>query len=543
MTGRARVVIVEPGLRDMMGHYFNFSYLIAQECRSRRLPCLVLANRDVSNEVIKAFPVPVMPFFRMGTYYGFSEDPISGELEDYLQVNQMFLEDFEGLTPLVSSTDLLLVPTASERITAACAGWLAALPSTARPRIALSFSFNPQGVGDPLRVQTLRMLYRAGLKAVAESPARHWITLMTNSVSDDYGRLAEASVGRVPIGQPSRYLVERFGREWRPGQTVTIAVLGLAAARKGFHLLPEIVARLMDCGVPVQFQIQVYGYGPEGGPLADLVPVVHALDALALRHPRAVKLLKGPLSLLDYYRVLGRAPIVLAAYSPEYDQISGVFHEAVAFGKAVVAREGSAAAEHGREINAAMLCFSDYSAVSVAEAIMRAVENLPTLLAAAQPAAEAWRQARGAGPYLDAVLEHCAKDAAAEWGPHAGEVVRTETWGDLLINPDRLTALRTVLSAEPDGALRHRVLDVILCHLGWNTGLLEMDRLSLLAQTGASARQAARAMARLVALGALHRRRLGYALDPDLAWRGSPVARNYAAAVLAKRRLKGGKRS
>ncbi|MBC7907740.1 MAG: hypothetical protein H7Y60_13490 [Rhodospirillaceae bacterium] len=544
-TGGKRIIIIEPGLRDMMGHYFNVSYLLVEECRRRGLPCVVYANREVSQQVIDAFPVEVVPFFILGTYFGTSQDPLSGEVENFDQVGKCFLVDLARLTSRVSAGDILIVPTASERIIVSFAQWLASVPVDWRPRVVLSFSFDPFGVDDPLLVHTLRMLYRAGFNALNASPARDWITLVTNSALDEYVRLAQRPVDPVPIAQPSEFLVERCGRAPQPGQRTSVAVLGNAVVRKGFHLLPAIIRRLIDDQIPVRFEIQVYGYGPGGGPAVELQPIAHELDALAQSHPDMVTLLKGPLSIFGYHDVLGAAEIILAAYAPEYDQISGVYHEAVAFGKAVVTRDGSAIAASARDHGAAMVAFTEYTAESIAAAIAQAVAQIGPLLEQAQKPAAEWRKTTGTGPYLDRILDYCARDEQALSLIQAGlpaASAASAVWGYHMVSPKHLLAVREALWTLPHAVEAQKVLDLALCHLERNTGALTLDAGAMAKCLGLDLHVVEAMLAELVGLNILLRRgrdavgnrpavpeRL--VINPHLAWFGSLFVREDDSAA------------
>ncbi len=405
-----RIVIIEPALRDFHGHYFNVAALLAEECRRRGLAHLILANHMIRPEVAAALPSQPIPHFQLGTYFDTSQDPVSGPIESYLDVNLTFVADLFRLSPNIRPDDLLIVPTAGERLTAAFAGWLDQLEASARPRCVLSYSFDPQGLDNEQEIHTLRMLYRAGFNAVRRSRGRHWITLLSNSAIDEYSRLAERPVAQVPIAQPAKFAVDSFSQNKRQGGQVVVTYLGAAAARKGFDLLPEIIEQALSARQDLRFIIQVYGYGKNDRPMDEFAPTTQRLEELAEKHPQMVTLRPGSLSLFEFYALLGASDVILTAYSPAYDQISGVLNEAIAFGKAMIVRSGSATERAASLHGAAVACSDEFSAPGIASAILSAAANIDTLLVQAGKAAAQWHTTAGTGPYLDEILRQCAVD-------------------------------------------------------------------------------------------------------------------------------------
>lgn len=440
-----RIIIVEPGLRDFHGHYFNIVFLLAEECRRRGLKYVIVANKQISEAVSSALPSRPVPHFEMGTYFGTSVDPLAGPIENYIDINRAFTRDLFLLTPHIRPDDLLIVPTAGERLMAAFAGWLTQLDAHRRPRCVLSFSFDPLGTGDPTEAHILRMLYRTGFNAIRRSRGRDWITMVSNSAIDEYSALAKMPIAAVPIAQPTEFVVRDFNQQAGIRLQTTFAYLGAAAKRKGFHILPEIITRTLSSRRDVRFFIQIYGYGSGDRPEGDLADTTAELEQLAERYPGAVRLRYGALPLFDFYSILGSVDVVLTAYSPDYDQISGIFHEAVAFGKPMVVRQGSATETAGIKHNAAIVPCSDHSAVSVAAAIEQAIRNIDSLQDKAAQASQIWHKHCGTGPYLDRIFEQCAIDdqnptqSDTQNGEHVDDLVVALAHGHL---PGLMVSLR-----------------------------------------------------------------------------------------------------
>lgn len=374
-----RIIILEPGLKDFSGHYFNLTYVLTKECHQRFIPCVVICNLHAVPEVLEGIPTTTVPFFQFGTYQSTSTDPISAPIENYINVNGTFFTDLPLLTPYLCASDIILVPTASENITAVFVQWIEMIPIGRRPHLVLSYSFNPSGSSDPWAVRKSEMFYRAGFNTVERSRTRPWISLVTNSAIELYREISSTEVHLVPIAQPSRYLVDQYNQTSREAGKIRIVYLGYCIERKGFHLLTSVIRNVLSKCNNVVFSIQIIGLGPNGEPQGKMQEVVDELKSLKNAHPDAIQFLYGTLTHHEYYTALGNADITLAIYSPEYNQISGLLYESIAFEKVIVSRSSSEVQQHGEALGAAMSLFETFDSQSVSNAIVNAAHNFETL--------------------------------------------------------------------------------------------------------------------------------------------------------------------
>ena len=119
-----------------------------------------------------------------------------------------------------------------------------------------------------------------------------------------------------------------------------------------------------------------------------------------------VELHHGFLEESNYFEKLRDTDIVLLPYDPflyKY-MVSGVFAEAVAMGKVVVAPDSSWMAEHIKNKRAAGKLFNSFDPQSIADAVLKAIEDYETLHSDADRYAESWKKEQNLGKYIDGLL-------------------------------------------------------------------------------------------------------------------------------------------
>ncbi len=402
-----RIFLLEPGLRDFKGHYFNHTYLLATEILARGYDCVIATNRRIDTRTAAALPVKPLPLFHVGSYFEMSEDPLSRPIESYFGINEIMLADLQMMGQAVTDRDLLLFPTASERVLEAFARWYGQQPLERSPVLVLSFSFDPAGIDDACETKLMRALYRAGFNALAK-PLRNpenarRVFYVTNSAREEYAFLARRTVLPVPIAQPSRRIVERFRATPEPDAPIRVLSLAMSTARKGLESLPEVIARVLEDRRDIVFDVQMYGYEAGDDVSADLAEAKRRLLGIAASDDR-LRLIHGPLAFEDYYRALAGTDVLLLTYRPDYDQISGMAHEALAFERTIVAPAGSAQQRMLEEFDASRAFFAALEPEPVASAIQDAAARTRGERDKAAAAADRWFERQGTERYLDIVL-------------------------------------------------------------------------------------------------------------------------------------------
>ena len=127
-----------------------------------------------------------------------------------------------------------------------------------------------------------------------------------------------------------------------------------------------------------------------------------------------VRVLREALSIEGYNAALRDADIGLFPYEvvPYFKRNSGVFAEAVAHGKPVVATGGTWMAEQIANGRATGVVFARLDADCIATAIAQGVAQLPALREKAAPLALRWREGGGIAGFVEQMELHIAQRAA-----------------------------------------------------------------------------------------------------------------------------------
>jgi glycosyltransferase involved in cell wall biosynthesis len=188
----------------------------------------------------------------------------------------------------------------------------------------------------------------------------------------------------------------RASEPQQPSRT-NVVFLGHASMLKGFHLLPEIVQRVLAAKDAPHFLIQSYGE-------AQLCATVE--KTLADVPADKLTLVRGAVDTDAYGRLLHLADIVLFPYATEFYgwASSGIFAEAMSLAKVAVATQGTWPAQQLEKFHGGGVVFKTLNAESVAVATLDAVRMLPQLRERAARAAPAWRRHHCAANLVDKLL-------------------------------------------------------------------------------------------------------------------------------------------
>jgi glycosyltransferase involved in cell wall biosynthesis len=177
--------------------------------------------------------------------------------------------------------------------------------------------------------------------------------------------------------------------------------LGHTSPQRGFHFLPEIIARCRTDTIRPQFAVQVQNR--EGAAIAGVEAAVHQVDGLA---GDDVRIVEGALSSAAYLELLHQADIVLLPYSPRFYGFgsSGVFTEAASAAKVIVVSPNTVPARQGKEFGLGVVTASEWTAAAMTNAIRQALADFPRYQAMAQTAAPRFREDQCARTLWDRVL-------------------------------------------------------------------------------------------------------------------------------------------
>jgi glycosyltransferase involved in cell wall biosynthesis len=183
-----------------------------------------------------------------------------------------------------------------------------------------------------------------------------------------------------------------------------VAILGGTRREKGSYRIREIIRA---CGAQVEFLVHLTNN--------DLSP--EDVERLArIREEPGVTVIDDALPLPAYEAALNSADLALFPYEtiPYRKRTSGVFGEAVAFGKPVVVSPGTWMAEQVAAGRAAGVIAGNVQPESFARAVAHCVANLATLTQSARAVSAAWRKKMSLPAFVDQVEAEIARRAQTE---------------------------------------------------------------------------------------------------------------------------------
>lgn len=381
---KRKLYIVNNGLKDLRGHYFETAVSIAEAARDLGWQPLLGAHqtcpRDLAPDWLPVFPVfgtdhwmsiplprarywakcllphglhePVRRLARsarkcfrsllrtarapmhQNRAVASSPEPLAAELDaigargEYRAMSRFF-EDLSGFldSTVCGPLDHVFLPTAHGRDLAAVQKWIDSRPVSAMPTFHLEFRHDLH-----VYSQLYRECHQAFFRHFLAGPCSERIRLYTDT-EELAGQLAgETGLPFTVLPIPFR---SRFVREpmphWGP---LTLAYFGEVRDEKGFPWLPDLVDALMDEHVRpgrLRFLIQASLDRWACYPSSQA-----ALKRLRRFGPEQVRLVgsDGPLTSEEYYQMVRETDVFLCPYDPDRYRCrsSGTLAEAIAAG-------------------------------------------------------------------------------------------------------------------------------------------------------------------------------------------------------------------
>jgi glycosyltransferase involved in cell wall biosynthesis len=345
---KPRLIIVDPSLRDGLGHHLNVAQALCAGAMKTGFACAVVAHVDVAASLPDG--ALLVPWFRCSIYDGFGRPEMDYRTEFAAALRGLPLPDLAG-------HDTLVFPTICGRELIEVATWYDGLPSE-RPWLIIALLFSPVWMpngSDP----TESTRYRHALVRLAAHAGKVRFITETDSISQQYLALAgtPSMVAALPTG------VDILTRRKSPrAGGVVFGYLGYAKAEKGFLLLPEIVSRLTRRIGGARFIIQAASHRWDE-PLCAALTAINTSDN--------VEVVFGAVSRERFAELLSSIDVLLLPYDPEryLGRGSGLLREGTAHGCRIVAPADMArAASHGTP-------FMSWSAQDIAEAAATAAST------------------------------------------------------------------------------------------------------------------------------------------------------------------------
>ena len=391
------IVLLDPGLQSPIGHHYNLDRELVNELRRAHATHRLLVHRDAAPALVA--DLGAEPHFEFHPYRRVSQDPLTHDLEAYLHLNEVVLKDLATLQARVDLTDaLIVVHTATNRLLWGLAMWLVQEDLPPSMRVALVL---PHASGLVRGTATMdAILYRHAFIQLRRVAERLTLLTLAEAQAEEFRFLSGMPVGVAPYPNPASSWWPLLRDRPRPdGDRCRVLFCGEATARKGFHLLKEVISAVAARRDDVEFIVQVNGWHVDA-------ERANAFEAFAAGRADT-RVVKGFLDERAYYELIADADVVLLPYQDAVyvTGSSAVFEEALYFGRPVVVPPETLMASELAAYPDAGRVAGDRSTGAFANALLDVISEYPRFDAGAMRAGGAWRQRSGMDRFARTLLD------------------------------------------------------------------------------------------------------------------------------------------
>jgi hypothetical protein len=296
------------GLTVEFGHHHAETTLLARELarRSCKLDIYAFKGADVIIPLART-----IPHFRHYFYVPVSADRLSGELEDFMLLSQVYLADLVQIDrSRFHANDVVIFPTFGHNELPAILQWADSFHEAAPFRTIIVQHFPVRGFPRG-RVTFPESYYRWAWRKMPRRLADRLVFCTTTPfLAAQYAKLLDTTPHVMPWMKESPAHRLRGGADGTETATsrrkqVRAAYIGHGRQERGYHLLPAIVG--CCAGIPeLRFTIQSCWQDPSFA----------AIDA-ALECAATAQLVKGVLSADRYLALVAEADLVLVLNDPD----------------------------------------------------------------------------------------------------------------------------------------------------------------------------------------------------------------------------------
>ena len=390
-----RIHLFDPQVNRFDGHYAAYDAAIIAEVTRRGFDTALYGNIRQTSSI--SATLHIEPVFRRGMFEEVATDPLVWGLENFVQLGREFAEDLGGLgIERFHDDDLAFFPNIIQYQIDGVRQWLSALPSGRRPKAVLKLSYLTHAMPYlQLRAnkEIIPLLYRFAMRRLVADHPRTRICTDTEEMARQFSLIAGVPVELVPL--PLSF--DAVSPTSHNGSPLRVAYLGHASPLKGFHILPEVITRIVASKDPVHFLVQCYG---DGQLCADLESACSRVPAESL------SLIRGAVEADRYRELLASSDIILLPYAREFYgwASSGIFAEAMSGAKVVITTEGTWPAAQLARFGGGGITVKNVNGEAIAEAIRRAARGFSELKRRATKAVSAWKSYHSASALVDRLL-------------------------------------------------------------------------------------------------------------------------------------------
>jgi glycosyltransferase involved in cell wall biosynthesis len=368
-----KFISIQHRLGGYSSHHFNEAYGFKRQFARRGKEFVVLANINAQPHVVReldARPVFDDPTFRLE--WSFEE-----------RSRRFVAMLHEHVDRLVKADDCVMVTIATQLEAHALIRWFHDLPERKKPWVVVLFisdRWNRGGRDEYDRQIAEFAKLRESISHLSpKHESRFIFCALTDLLADELSGLLGVTVRPAPM--PLDY-----GQQQTVSRSAIprVAILGGTRREKGSYLIPDII-RATRSRVDVEFLVHLTNNTLTAGEAAQLATIANEPGVIVIHEA---------LTLDDYEAALSSADVLLFPYEsiPYRKRTSGVFGEAVAFGKPVVVTPGTWMADQIAGGRASGTIAVDIRPTSIVEALAACLANLESHRASAESLSNDWRK-------------------------------------------------------------------------------------------------------------------------------------------------------
>ncbi len=387
------IYIFEPELCDKRGHFYEYNRSLLVEFQNRGMIARLYCHAKPATDIVET--LKAIPTFSDVSWTKSIKIPSISYFVVFAAVN---ISTFFGLIRKAydkySKSDVCLFTSPTMNNLFGVALWYLLLPRKHKPSLVILLRLPYYGRlthAIPLTPKLYRIAFHF-LNRIAGNRV-HYLS-DSSILAKEYGNMADRDVAVAPIPHIPE---EKYGiKRSSPYDKACFVYLGIARAEKGFFLLGEAIRVLERFGKVACYRIQTMD-PTESPSVSEAKGLLSGLNG--------VELLPGNLQTDSYYDVLSSADCVLIPYDPcDYlGRTSGIFAEAVAFGKPVITTDRTWMADHVRKLGCGVV-MPEFRSDDLAAAMLDYLGNRTDFDRRAEEAARVWRKQNGARQYVDFLM-------------------------------------------------------------------------------------------------------------------------------------------
>jgi len=400
-----RLHIFDNGFFSGLGHHFEYTTTIYDVWVRQGGDAFIYSSGQKEMEVSKKYKI--IPLFKHGMHEIHSPirlHPFLNGLLNLFAGNHFYWRDLKKLArQTFSNSDIVLIHTINHSMLPAVYLWYRSLPKENSPVLVLLFRYNNAVYAPDKRYLLTHKIYKVMLDLFDKLAAYKKVIYAadTDALAEEYEELTEKKVFVFPIPHTSKLLNGPLARG-SAADKITIVYLGDARDEKGYYLIPDAIELVLREALTMKLEFIIQSNTSDySGKMT-----IMAKEKLKAFNGR-VTMIDRSLGTAEYYNLLGGADAVLIPYRAKdyYARSSGIFTEALAFGKSVIVPRNTWMERQLSQCQGGGVIFQDGDPRSLADAILEFLNNRSSIGERARLCAVKWTNHHNPKNYVDTLLK------------------------------------------------------------------------------------------------------------------------------------------